>query len=114
MSRDEGQIVLVPGEPLRHAGVLEDVSWVLAEQQRLEEQPVPQPVDAAGRVPVGGRVGGSAERREVERDAVRPFGRPDRVEGQAVPEQEMVYGLERVDALVPAGSEVAAAVAVER
>ncbi len=84
-----------------------------AGEQRVQEHPVPQPVDPPRRVAVRGRVRGGVDRRRIQRDAVRALRRAQRFERQPVTEQQMVHGLQRVGTLGPSRRVLTVAVAEE-
>jgi hypothetical protein len=89
----------------------------VAAEDRVQEDPVVQPVDAPGGVQVElvGRVVGVGDG-EVERDAELVVGAATAqlVHDQAVPQQQVVRGDEAGDALLPSRRVLAAGVAEER
>ena len=86
--------------------VPDQVGRVAAEQDGVEEEPVRQRIDAAGGVDVSLGIGGRRHGREIERQPellIRRALLPERVEGQAVAEQEVMDGADSGDRFMPAG-----------
>jgi len=114
--RDHLQIQGALLEPVRHLGVQQHVVGIFPQQDRVEEEPVAQPVGTARSLEVCWRVRVGHHGVEVEGDAhggVVPA-LPHRVDGQAVTQQQMVGGLEGVGAYRPPRRVHPVAVAQER